>query len=508
MKILFYQSCALFLFFSFLFSSCEKPAPQLPGKPGEETLHTVRFNLKGFSTSITPLANSPSLNVPRLSNPGKSGLMSVIGLEPSPVEQHLYFWSFNEENLLPTKAVNSSAASISFQAADTSPGFTAGYGLSPYPAGRSLSLKGLQSLIIVMPLNGVSQLAKLAFDVGSSGTGPKNFRIYYSIDSGNTYLPLSADNQFTNTKDNARNSYEFDLSEMNTIIQAQQLTIKIEPFEGERGEANDFDQNRGTFKLDNFRLSGIYNEERPGEPIEDISKIHYFVFNADDDLLALQGSTIFNAAEEGADLAFKLPTGNYYALITSNVSHAELLLPSTLTKAADLYISNHFSNLNASIFGTHVPHLEVNSNTQLEVTLKRYFSQVKFEFTDEEDLAHIRKINIRREHNHFVYVPFGSNPLSLDTGATSIEFYPQFNSENKSLSFNQFMGELIDPIELRYVVSVYDTNDTLLRTFTLSSSIKNNVQLLFKGNLLEEEDKQQFQIEWNQAWDDSLTETF
>ena len=509
MKTLLYKSCFLFLLFPFLFLSCEKPAPQLPTKPQEETLHTVRFKLKGFSTSITPLASPHSLSLSRLSSHGAPSLVSAMPLEPSPQEQYVYFWSFNEENLLPDIAINTSSASISFQAADTSPGFTAGYGLSPYPAGRSLSLKGLQSLVITMPLTGVSEISKLAFDVGSSGTGPKNFSLYFSTDNGNSYTLLSADNQFANTKDNARNSYEFNLSDLRTIIQAQRLTIKIEPFEGERGDANDFDPNRGTFKLDNFRLSGSYNQDRPGEPTDNISKIHYFIFNADDHLLALQGSTTFDPSDEGVDLSFKLSSGSYYAFITSNVSKAELLLPQVLTTASDLYLSNRFSNHDAHIFGAHIPHLEVNSNTQIDVSLKRYFSQVKFEFTDEEDLAHVRKISIHSEHAPLVYTPFSTSPSSVEDEATNIVFYPLFNSDHKSLSFNQFIGDVSNPVELGYIVNVYDEDDTLLRTFTVSSSIKNNVQLLFKGKLLVDADKQnQFQIEWNQAWDDNRTETF
>lgn len=503
------QFASFFFISALLFTSCEKPAPQLPIKPQEETLHTVTFNLKGFSTDITPLANSSLLSSAQASALRVSNLMFTQLLEPKPAEQHLYFWSFNDENLSPDVAINSASATITFQAADMSPGFTTGYGLSPYPAGKSLSLRGLQDLVISMPLIGASQITTLAFDVGSSGTGPKNFRIYYSVDNGVSYLPLSEDNQFTNTKDNTRNSYEFDLSDLNADKQIQHLAIKIEPFEGERGEANDFDPNRGTFKLDNFRISGIYNPANPEEPTTDIRKIHYFVFKADDHSLAKEGTTVFNPSNEGADLSFKLPLGSYYALISSNVSKAELLVPQMLTKASDLYISNHFSNHQAHIFGGYIPRLEVNNNTQMEVNLKRYFSQIKFEFTDEVDLAHVRKISILNEHGELIYTPFGTSPSSVQEEKASIVFHPLFDSDHKSLSFNQFMGDVSDPIELHYTVSAYDDEDKLLRTFTVSSSIKNNVQLLFKGNLLVDTDKQnQFQIEWNQAWDDSLTETF
>ncbi|WP_134089597.1 hypothetical protein [Olivibacter sp. XZL3] len=507
MKTHFFKILSLSFLFSVLFIRCEKPAPEPESQIDEEALHTVTLKLKGFTKRITPLADQSAMNSSRLMTTSSSNRMSTSASESGPEEQHLYFWSFNNDDLVPEIAVGSAAPSLSFQAVDTSPSFTAGFGLSPYPAGKALSLRGLQALVITMPLSGVSQITTLAFDVASSGTGPKNFRIYSSTDDGTTYRPLSEDNQFSNTKDNTRNSYEFDLSQLGAV-QAERLTIKIEPFEGERGEANDYDQNRGTFKLDNFRLSGLYNAEHAEEPTDDISKIQYFIFNANDHTFAAQGNTTFDPSTDGIDLSFKLPRGTYYGFITSNVSKAALVLPPRIAQASDLYISNSFANHQALIFGAQIPHLEIDNHIEVDAVLKRYFSEIRFEFTDGYDLSEVHKIRISPEHEDFLYAPFNAQTTERQAASTLV-LHPSFDSSNKSLSFHQFIGDVSDPVHIGYVVDVYNENDELLRTFTVTASIKNNVQLLFKGELLTDVDRNnQFQIEWNQLWDESLTQTF
>lgn len=505
MKTHFFKTLSLSFLFLVLFIRCEKPEPET--QIDEAALHTVTLKVKGFTKRITPLADQPAVSSSRVITTSSSNRMSTSGLEARSEEQYLYFWSFNDDDLLPEIAVGSAATAITFQAVDTSPSFTAGFGLSPYPAGKALSLRGLQALVITMPLSGVTQITTLAFDVASSGTGPKNFRIHWSTDGGTTYRPLSEDNQFSNTRDNARNGYEFDLSQLGAV-QAAFLTIKIEPFEGERGEANDYDQNRGTFKLDNFRLSGIYNAEQAAEPSGDISKIQYFIFNASDHTFAAQGSTTFDPSNDGIDLSFKLPRGTYYGLITSNVSKAALVLPSTIAEASDLYISNSFANHQALIFGAQIPLLEIDHHTEVDAVLKRYFSEIRFEFTDEYDLSEVHKISISPEHENVLYAPFNTQTTDRQA-APPLVLHPAFDSSNKSISFHQFIGEVSEPLNLAYAVDVYNENDELLRTFTVTASIKNNVQLLFKGELLTDVDtNNQFQIEWNQLWDESLTETF
>jgi len=487
--------------FPLLFSSCEKAVPDLPARPEETELQTITFKLNGFTTAINPLETSSKMSSDKQSS--FSSLASK-GLNPSTEEQFLYFWSFNEDNLVPDIAVNTSLAALTFTAASAEPSYTSGYGLSPYPAGKCLSLKGAKSILIQMPLSTIEQLTTLAFDIGSSDTGPKNFQISYSTDGGEHFTLLSDNNPMPID----RNRYSFDLSIINPAAYNNQFLIKIEPFEGDRGEGKPYNEATGTLKLDNIRLSGIYN--MPGDDTEvpkEISKIHYYVFDADNHTLAATGTIPLNTTEP--ELSIKLSVGNYYASVFSNVSTKELLLPATVENASTLYLANAFENHKALIFGTNIPAFEVKNSVEREVLLKRYFSQVKFDFTDEEDLSFIHKIVFKPTHTPFVYSPFATSTSDMITDESVITIQPSFSQEHKSISFNQFMGDLAQPATVGYVVDVYGADSELLRTFEVNSTIKNNVQLTFTGNLLTDVDKpNNFQIKWNQEWDDELTETF
>lgn len=489
-------ACTLLL----LASACEKTVPELPEKPQPTDLQTVTFNLKGFTSAINPL------NVMEGRQNMSSNLPKASGLAPNEQEQFLYFWSFNEENTVADIALHTTEAQISFTAADTNPGFITGYGLSPYPAGKALNIKGLKELLIHVSLKGASEVKQLAFDVGSSGTGPKNFNLQYSIDNGLSYQPLSVDNPFENTKDNTRNSYTFDLSTL--VNSSEQLTLKLEPFAGERGEAKEYNPNTGTFKIDNLRVSGIFNQDQPEEPGDGKGTIHYHIFNAGDHSLATEGIVPFNDGQSPA-ITVKLPVGLYYASFVSNSSDTALLLPPTVIDAASWWISNRFSNYQAVVFGTTVPDLSVDKNTEIEATLNRYFSEIKFEFTDEDDLSDISKIIVKQLQDALVYAPYRNPSTYAMEDSTVITLNQPFTQTHKSIQFNQFIGQVNEAVDLAYRVEVYDRDDELIRSFDVSSAIKNNVQLLFKGNLLSGTDKQgHFQIEWNKQWNDALTEDF
>lgn len=485
-----------------LANACEKTVPELPAKSDPSDLQTVTFNLKGFTAAITPLNMMAGPTQQKTS----SSLLNSNNLSPDEQEQFLYFWSFNDENTVPDIALDATQAIISFSAADANPNFITGYGLSPYPAGKALSIKGLEELLIHVSLKGASRVTQLAFDVGSSGTGPKDFKLLYATDDGSTYQALSTENPFENTKDNTRNSYTFDLS---TIADSsEQLTFKLEPFAGERGEAKEYNPKTGTFKVDNLRISGIYNPEQPEEPGEGKGAIHYYVFQAEDHRLAAEGSVPYSGDEAPA-ITVKLPVGRYDASFVSNSSSVPLLLPKTITDAASWWVSNYFNNYQAAVFGTTVPDLSIDKNMEIDATLNRYFSEIKFEFTDEDDLSDIGKIAIHQLHETFAYAPFSSSTTYAIEDTTAIILQQPFNQERKSIQFNQFIGEVNEAVDLAYRVDVYDAEDKLLRSFDVSSAIKNNVQLLFKGKLLSGTDKQgHFQIEWNQQWDDTLTKDF
>src|SRR5690606_28666587 len=114
------------------------------------------------------------------------------------------------------------------------------------------------------------------------------------------------------------------------------------------------------------------------------------------------------------------------------------LLPTTITKSSDLYISNLFSNKEAEVFG-YTGKLSVTGNLTSNIVLQRLYSQVKLEFTDNLDLSVVKKIVIKQEHEPFFYSPFTTAMTNPIIDQTSIEITDDFQI-NKQLVFNQFMG--------------------------------------------------------------------
>jgi len=91
------------------------------------------------------------------------------------------------------------------------------------------------------------------------------------------------------------------------------------------------------------------------------------------------------------------------------------------------------------------------------------------------------------------------NPI-LDQSEISI--VPSFTSSNKTIAFNEFLGNVLQPFGVDYRVQVYGEADTILRTFEVNSAIRNNVQLLFRGPLLENAGStSSFSIVFREDWD-------
>ncbi|QNL51295.1 hypothetical protein H8S90_06890 [Olivibacter sp. SDN3] len=489
-------------------TSCKKETT-LPNSEEDIELQEVTFKFKGFSSVIKPLATTAHANrqAAGMSFSQQQNFSNTLNASET---SYLYFWSFNSSNLLPDVAIHRAGSGITLESEDDQASYFPGYGNDQFPAGYCLSTRGTQSLLFAMPLNEVSELSSLALDVGSSNTGPKNFGIYYSVDGGNEFTLISDDNQFTNMNAQARNQFTFDLSELTDALDEPDFLIKIEPFAGDRGSAGEYNDKTGTFRVDNFRLSGVFD----GEIIDDkeplINQIHYYIFNADDHQLATEGiSALDEKTEEENQLSIRLPSGTYYAFFVSNTSSKDLLLPAEINQASDLYIANHFDNAQAIIFGATTPTFDMSTNVQLDVILNRHFSNILFEFTDEEDLTEIGEIHISRVHENITYTPFGSPEAQPITDAATIRFSTPFTDGENIISFNQFLGETAVPLELDYEITVLDQHGNLLRTFALQGKAPNNVQLIFKGELLSGTDRTGgFLIDWNHHWDDTITESF
>ncbi len=406
-------------------------------------------------------------------------------------EGHIYYWSFNAETLMPD-IYPSTHWSITYNQGQTPDEYGIGWLYEDYIAGRALSIKGLNELIFKMPLTNVSALQELAFDVSSSGTGPKSFSLSFSQD-GENYTVIEENNQFSNTNTpQAKNTFSFALEDQ-LLDFSRDLYIKLMPKAGNRGSAGDYNGTTGTMRIDNFRVSGI------AEKVADanVRRVHYHVFDATTKNLMLSGADHFR---EGAlsDFALTLPAGDYIASFVANVSNAELNIPET-GDALTYFIANTFSNSKAEIFGV-LDTFSVQGDMQKDIELNRYYSEIRFEFTDVGDLSEVAKLIVKREHDVNFYAPFHPTMDNPIEDSSEIVLLPQFDEANREVFFNQFIGNTPIPVPLKYKVDVYDGSDELIRTFQVESEIRNNMQLLFRGKLLDAPNGQ-FVVRLNENWD-------
>lgn len=475
-----------FCFIVLLAVSCEKDRSS---DEQNENLQSVTFKVSGFSNAVSPLKTAAAkINAKASNNPSAT---------QNYVEGNLYFWSFNESKLEPDIAYQTAEKpSITYLKGvnidERIPNLVgSGYKYEDYAAGGAISCDGPSEILIKMPIQGTDQITQFGFDAGSSGTGPKDFELYYSIDEGKTYEVIQLENQFGDTKASTKNSYNYQLSDKNIV--GSQLWFKFIPKEGTRGEGSTFNPTSGTFRFDNIRLVGLAQHSQAGSSI---NKLHYFLFHKDKPELIVTGAVGY---EEASNFTLNLAKGRYSICFISNESTKDLLLPENPTLSS-FYVGNTFANASASIFG-YVGELEVTDGTaESQISLQRLFSQVKLEFTDAVDLSVISKIGISQQHDPFFYAPFNPQLANPILDQTDIDITANFNT-NKQLVFNQFMGVKPTAVPVKYTVVVYSSTG-VLRNFQLESILKNNMQLVFRGNLLDQSSSNgKFQVSKQMDWD-------
>ncbi len=450
--------------------------------------HTVIFNLSGFSAS--------QIELPKISSKLASNQLSPL---QSYHEGNLYYWSFNNEEIVPD---------IKYQSLSL-PGFTyndnvvpdrfvnSTYTYETYAAGKALTITGPRELIFKMPIKNIPQLKHFGFDIGSSNGGPKTFDFFYSLDNGVSFIDAVLNNQFSSFGANVKQSYNFDLENLE-IETVDEIIFKLVFSAGDRGTSGDYNASSGTIRLDNVFLKGLIPFV---ENIHAVNEAHYYFFNRLTNKLT-SGTIPF---ERQAMLALDLEFGQYDYFIVSNNSAEELIIPEEVTKNS-LSLSNYFRNSKAEIFG-HVGELLVDEPSTTNLTLGRLYSQIKIEFTDPVSLSHIQRIVVKQKHQPFQYFPFLTSSNSSIVDASTIVFSEDFDA-NKQVVFNQFMGKLLTAKALSYTIEVYSA-DEIIRSFDLGSTLMNNMQLVFRGNLLVNTTAyEDFDIIRNENWDGQESENF
>ncbi|QRY58863.1 hypothetical protein [Sphingobacterium siyangense] len=451
--------------------SCKKHA-KLPDE-NDETIHAVKFKVKDFEAIVTPLKKQ--------STTAKRAALSGAASE----NELLYHWTFDNSNTVPEVALDA-AVLIDYNNEKTDYDFLGGW-----PAtGKAISFKGAKEILIKIPTKGVQSLGSWTFDGNSSSTGPRALMLSYSLDMGNNFSGLSDTIRYPpNVQLSAKIPISTSLANI-SLGSSKELWLKISLFAGSRDGGVGYSPTTGTFKMDNLM---IYGQVKP-QALP--SKFYYHVFDAKSKAMIKSG--VLNSQET---FDVELPNGTYYlSLIAKNST-----LPLIMAEAVDFehfYATNAFSEQSAELFAGRDT-FEVKGALERVLKLNRIYSEVKLTFTDSEDLSAIDSIQVEQLHPVFHYYPFMTRS-SDQFDKSVLTVVPHFTVADQSFSFNQFMGYYLDNKAIRYQFRVFKDGQ-LLRTFELGSEIRNNVQIQFKGKLLETANGNLgFQIVKNEHWDDHI----
>lgn len=446
----------------------------------EENVFAVSFKIKDFESIVSPL-------------PKASVVKKVVSTKASGNGQGetLFQWNFDLNNVDPIVALNPLPV-IDYNDGKVDYGFTAGWPTT----GKSISFRGAQSIFFKLPTQQIESLLHLSLDVNSSTTGPRAILIDYSTDKGVTFSKLSDTIHFPIELTTAAASKLPVIVALNEIPVSNKNSVwfRIRLYEGKRPLESIYNPTTGTFKIDNVLVSGVINQSA-GK-----NRLYYHIYNAESNELVKQGTI---STEE--NFTIDLPLGIYHMSVLTKNSTSPIIFGNSSNRNT-FYISNSFKEKDAEIYAVRDT-FEVKKSTERTLNLNRVYSEVKVQFTDIENLSIVDSIRIQQKHPGFYYYPFSNNSNSqLDASTLKIE--PQFTMDNKSFFFNQFMGLHNINKAIKYELKVY-ANATVIRTFELQSEIKNNMQILFKGMLLEGDDSGQgFTILKNEKWDGNVNVDF
>lgn len=492
-----------------LFFSCGKDATIEIGTENE--IHRkITLKLKAFDSRIVPIQYLPSENSSTL-NQSSAPVNTDQNVFASDEIQYLYIWSFNDSTIRPDIGIDRLNADISVLRTNGQMDynfFNNGYSFLHYSGGRSLNSIGPEKIIFHMPINQVEKLGLLRFDMSGSTTGPKDFSIYYQLDSDEEIL-ISGENQFSSL--GGKNTYEYDLSEYDLGTNAQQLNIIIIPREGDRADGANYNQSTGTLRIDNFALQGIYlgKQNEPEKPKTGILYYHIFDQLSGEFVVSGQKQLIFDEPEH--EVQFNLEEGLYQISILVNNSTDTLYFSDYEVLAEDFYIQSLNEDQNDMVFGTVITNFEVKDDIELDIELDRYYSEIGFEFEDNLDWTSLQRIEVEPLQSIY-YSPFNpsfSNPEGVQEKNPGRIFY-QESFENGAIRFNQFLGFRGDPIELTYRLSAYDRENRLLNQVMTTAEITHNMRLIFSGYLLgsNTESGHVFRIDWESPWKESIRVNF
>ncbi|MGJ1287123.1 hypothetical protein ACR79P_21145 [Sphingobacterium spiritivorum] len=469
-----------------VFFSCSKSVSVPEGRES----YRVDFVLSGFTASVSSLDNGLKL----VANSGNNVISG---------EQPLYFWSFNNGTLRPDLALDEDG--VQWTVTPNNVDFVAGKAYGEYNAGRAASFRGVTQIEIAIPLKDVKSLNHLAFNASGSDTGPKALDLLYSVDNGLTFVGLLSDYDMSSIKGTAWGDIMADLTKLQRTEEIRKIIFRLVLKRGNNGQ---FNEKTGTIRIDNMRLSGSYDGKIVTvNPV--LRHLYYHIFNSQDRKLVTEGRIELERNSLEMNLPLTLASGSYDVSFVLSQAVKTLTLPRTIKTADDYYLYNTFDNSDNQVFGERIMSLKVGEDLKIPLVLQRYYSQVKFEFTDKADLSEVGKIEIVQEHELPYYVPFSEARFPDLSDGSAIIFYPEFGKTEPVLQFNQFLGYLPIARDIGYALKVYNKENKIIREFSVSSTLKHNMKLTFKGMLLEGfSSNANFAIQLNEEWGKDVEQKF
>lgn len=305
MKSLFHLRYRLSFFIIFILAiSCKKDSYV---DEENELVFPVNFTFTNFKSSSSYLKSASS----------KQNLYASSQIPANYSEGYIYFWSFNNETLTPDIKYSKSAnPSITYNDGKSIT-WGAGIAFENYPAGRASNFAGPKQILIKLSIKDVLSISRLGFDMTGSAMGPKDFEMYYSFDEGDTYHELSMVNQFGNLAANGKNSFTYNLEELQ--LSGEELWIRINPKAGDRTGGSAYNESTGTLRIDNLHLVGIAPTSNEGFAV---NQFYYYLFHKTNGM-SFKGYTddISNL-----NVQLQLPMGEYDIFFVLNSFDEELIL--------------------------------------------------------------------------------------------------------------------------------------------------------------------------------------
>ncbi len=434
----------------------------------DEQLYEVAYDFSGFEKEYGNIGSNLTAGKSKNTN-SKSIKADVKNLEG---RRLLYFWNFDAKKLDPTYS-NMTGALLYFDKPNVN--YAPGFNTINNPSDYAVYEIGVKTFYVDINVKNVKKLDVLEFDIGTGDQSPKLINLKVQNSQGQAIMNYSENYLLSDKKTPFKiHTARFDISKLPIDQTEMRFLITFLPNPDDKETSVIVD--RGTIMLDNIRIHGYLNNI----VLPKLSKFHYYIFQKDTKKIFSKG--VIDQKEDLSSFVIKLPYGEYENLFIYNQSEEDILVPNDLMYQSDFYMSNQFSNKHARIFA-NLDQIQVNQSFKKEVQMKRLYSLIKFSFTDLSDLSEVKKIVIHPLHDPLIWTPFSGNSQQqkLSFNVKPIEIVKNFAVDPTAV-FNQFIGHSEEPKLIRYQIEVWDDKQAL-RNFQVSASLKNNIQLTFKGLL-------------------------